>query len=195
MSDKLAWADTVSLCALHGVGVDERILEMWGHLRHAVLFIMRYIEGQHKQEHIDGAQEHLMRYTELVQLHFGMHELCTFQLHTLMAHAPEQAALCGPMAYVAEFWVERFMGTFKSIVKYRSTRKPELVAVNHWLTCQALERMLNQRPDAGRLYDAIHGGRNMDNRAKYDSTEGDCWLSGALTDVSDDDAVVSQPRR
>lgn len=165
MEDRLAWTDTVSLYALHDVDVDPRILQMWGHLRKGVTYFLRYLEGQHKQQHIDDAQQELFEYTKLVQQHFGMHELMTYQLHTTMAHAAGQAQACGPHAFSAEFWVERLMQVFKRIVKYRSTRYPEVTAVNHWLTTQAVERVCIADETASLLYDKINAGRLMSSTA------------------------------
>jgi len=56
MEDKLNWTDTVSVYALKDAVVDERILAMWGHLRAAVVYFMRYQPGQHTEENIDAAQ-------------------------------------------------------------------------------------------------------------------------------------------
>jgi hypothetical protein len=66
MEDRLTWTDTVSLFALHGAGVHPTILRMWGHLRAACMFFMRYWPGQHPEEHIQGAQDHLLAYDRLV---------------------------------------------------------------------------------------------------------------------------------
>ena len=182
MEDRLAWTDTVSLFALHDVDVDARILDMWGHLRAAVIFFMRYLGNQQQQRYIDEAQEHLFQYAQLVQRNFGTHSLMTFQLHTCMAHVAEQAAQCGAPAFAGEWWVERLMQVFKRIVKYRSTRHPETVAVNHWLATQSLDSVRLQHPLAANLSDELHAGRRMDEETGYDSNKGECYLIGKQLD-------------
>jgi hypothetical protein len=82
MDDKLVWTDTVSTFALHGVSMPEVLQRMWGHLRAAVLYFMRYQANQHQCEHIDAAQDHLLKYGRLVQRTWNMQELMTFNLHT-----------------------------------------------------------------------------------------------------------------
>ena len=71
MEDRLAWTDTVSLFALHDVDVNARILDMWGHMRAAVIFFMRCLGNQQQQWYIDEAQEHLFQYAQLLQRNFG----------------------------------------------------------------------------------------------------------------------------
>lgn len=193
MEDKLTWADTVAAYALHEVGVDERILEMWGHLHTATVYFMRYQEGQHEQEHIDAAQEALFQYSVLVQQHFGTNELMTFQLHTCMAHVAEQARHCGPTAFAAEWWLERCMQVFKRITKYRSTRHPECVGTNHFLSVQALDKTASCHPQATALMDIIDPPLGRPTRGARDDTSGDEWLSGPIEDVSDHHLTASHP--
>ena len=109
MEDRLVWTENVSVYALDGVDVDQRILDMWAQLRPAVLYFLRHASGQHKAVHIDKAQQHLLEYARLVGLHFGLHELATFQLHTCMVHLVDQARECGPTAFAGEWWIERLM--------------------------------------------------------------------------------------
>jgi len=92
MEDKLGWTDCVSAYALYQAGVDDEILEMWGHLRKATIYFMRFQHNQHKEEYICEAQECLLQYAKMVQEAFGTRELMTFQLHTCMAHIADQKA-------------------------------------------------------------------------------------------------------
>lgn len=79
---------------------------------------------------------------------------------------------------------------FKRIVKYRSTRHPELVAVNHWLAMEALARCRRENPGVSKLYDELHVGRNMAAGALYDDTAGTEWFSGRLEPATNNaDAV------
>lgn len=186
MEDKLTWADTVSAYALHDAGVDDRILEMWGELRKATIFFMRYQHGQHKEEYIAEAQTALFRYTAMVQDTFGMNELMTFQLHTCMAHAADQARMCGPTAFAGEWWLERCMQVFKRITKYRSTRHPECVGTNHFLAVQALGSVPCCRPWATKLFHLISPAEGRVGGRIRDDTSGDEWLVGPLQDLSND---------
>ena len=69
MEDALAWTDLVASFAFEGVAdVDERITEMLGHLQPAVLYFMRFVDGQHKRDHILKAQWHLLQYAPHQQL-------------------------------------------------------------------------------------------------------------------------------
>lgn len=190
MEDKLTWADTVSAYALHEAGVDERILEMWGHLRKATVFFMRYQHGQHQEEFIAEAQDALFQYTSLVQENFGMNELLTFQLHTCLAHVAEQARKCGATAFAGEWWLERCMQVFKRITKYRSTRHPECVGTNHFLAVQALNSIPCRSPTATKLLDVISPSERS-GRGIRDDTSGSNWLVGSLEDLSDNPAEVS----
>jgi hypothetical protein len=79
---------------------------------------------------------------------------------------------------------------FKRVVKYRSTRYPELVAVNHWMAMEALAVCRQEHPDATQLYDELHAGRDMSAEHLYDNTSDPEWLSGRLTDVSNQAGVV-----
>lgn len=190
MEDKMTWADTVAAYALHESGIDARILEMWGHLRSATVYFMRHQFGQHQEKYIDAAQQELFRYSALVQEHFGMNELMTFQLHTCMAHVADQARHCGPTAFAAEWWLERCMQVFKRITKYRSTRHPECVGTNHFLAVQALDKLACCNPRATRLLKAISPSDRLASRRNRDDTTGDDWLVGAVEDVTSKHAVV-----
>ena len=109
MEDRLAWTDTLAPYALHGVGIQPEIMEMWGDLRSGVEYFMRYLEGQHKQVHLDDAQNSLLRYAIAVEKHFGERVLLTQMLHGSTVHLPEEVRACGKSASRAEFWVERAM--------------------------------------------------------------------------------------
>lgn len=183
MEDKLIWTDTVTNYVLHGIGLDERILTMWGHLKSAVLYYLRFQTGQHTAEHLKEARDHLWEYSKLVQEHFSSNELLSYQLHYCMAHLGEQAAHNGPTALAGEWWLERCMQVFKRITKYRSTRHPECVGVNHFLALQALESMVSLTPLATRLYDAI--APSPRKKSNKDDTQGQEWLVGPLTEVTD----------
>lgn len=190
MEDRLVWADTVAAYALHEAGVDDRIMEMWGCLKTATVYFMRYMEGQHHPTYIHEAQTALFKYTVLVQEAFGSNELLTLQLHTCMAHAAEQAKLCGPTAYAAEWWLERCMQVFKRITKYRSTRHPECVGTNHFLGVQALDRVAFTCPGATALYDHVVARKTKDNTTDRDDTSGDDWLVGPVDEITDSHAEV-----
>jgi hypothetical protein len=165
-------------------------LEMWGHLRKACMFFMHFQPGQHAEENITQAQDDLFQYACLVQAAFGTGELMTFQLHTLMAHAAEQARACGPTAHAGEWWLERLMQVFKRVTKYRSTRHPECTGFNHVLALNTLHHNAAVHPGVTCLLDAVSTGRMMVQSGLYDSTDGDEWLSGRLRKVADDAQTV-----
>lgn len=190
MEDRLTWADTVAPYALHNAEVDERILVMWGHLRKAVMFFMHFQPGQHTEEHIAQAQEDLFQYARLVQEAFDTSQLMTFQLHTVMAHAAEQARACGPTAYACEWWLERLMQVFKRVTKYRSTRYPECNGFNHITALNTLQHNVARHPGVTRLLDVVETGRCLQKEGRYDDTDGAEWLSGKLEDVTTDHATV-----
>jgi hypothetical protein len=179
MEDRLTWTDTVSFFALHDAGVHPTILRMWGHLRTACMFFMRHQPGKHAEEHIQGAQDHLLAYARLVSSTWKMHELMTLNLHTCLVHVPEQARRCGPTAFAGEWWLERLMQVFKRVTKYRCTRYPETTAVQHWLLVQALDDWKLQCPSVSALLDGVQAGRNVDN-VNYDNEPGSSRLIGRL---------------
>lgn len=179
MEDKLTWTDTVSAYALHEAGIHPLIMRIWGHLRTAVVYFMRYQPGQHTDHHINAAQDELLAYARLVQETWNMHELMTLNLHTCLVHVPEQARKCGPAAYAGELWVERLMGDFKRHVKYRCTRYPETTAVQHWLLGQALDDCLLADPSVSSVLDSIRVGRPTSGE-HYDNQPGPCSLIGKL---------------
>ena len=179
------WTDTVSTFALHNADVHPVVEEMWGHLSAAVKFFMRHQPGQHTDEHIDAAQDHLLQYGRLVQQTWNMKELMTHNLHTCICHVPEQAKLCGPTAFAGEWWLERLMQVFKRVTKYRCTRYPETTAVQHWLTMAALDDTRLRFPQVTRLLDDIRAGRPTAEGTR-DSAKGTCWLSGKLSKVDRD---------
>lgn len=187
MEDRLIWADTVSSYVLHDSGIDRRILEMWGHLRKATVYFMRYQPGQHREDYIEEAQRELFQYAALVQEYFGGNELLTYQLHACMAHVAAQARHSGPTAFAGEWWLERCMQVFKRITKYRSTRHPECVGTNHFLAVQALDRTAYCHPRATRITDAISPSGEGKRR---DDSDGSEWLVGACEEVSDCHAEV-----
>lgn len=82
------------------------------------------------------------------------------------------------------------MQVMKRIVKYRSTRYPELVAVNHWLSMEALDACRREHGDVTALYDRLHAGRDMTAGSTYDDTSGAEWLSGCLKDATNSADVV-----
>lgn len=187
MEDRLVWADTVASHVLLESGIDERILEMWGHLKKAAVYFLRYQPGQHQEHYIDEAQEELFQYARLVQWYFGGNELLTYQLHACMAHVAAQARHSGPTAFAGEWWLERCMQVFKRITKYRSTRHPECVGTNHFLAVQALDKIAYSHPRATYLLDAIGACSAARGR---DDTTGSEWLVGTCEDVSDRHAEV-----
>lgn len=191
MEDRLTWADTVAAYALYEAGVDDRIMEMWGCLKTATVYFMRYQEGKHKEEYIKEAQDALFKYSVLVQEAFGTNELMTFQLHTCMAHVAEQARQCGPTAYAGEWWLERCMQVFKRITKYRSTRHPECVGSNHFLTVQTLDTVAFTCPGSTLLMDIISPSERIGRNACRDDTADDEWLVGPVEDISNNHDEVS----
>ena len=193
MADRLVWADIVSAYALHEVDIHQDILEMWGHLRAAVIYFMRYYEGQHKEVHLNDAQTHLLQFACAVQRHFGGHALLTFQLHTCTVHLPEEVTDCRAAAFRAEWWVESGMQLFKCSVKYRAIGRPETTAVNHMLTRFALAEVELRFPTVARLLSAADGVRDMSAGKVYDSTDGAAWLSGATKPVSHSMDMVRSP--
>lgn len=124
MSDWLTWMEVVAPWVLLDVGIDDRILEMWTHLRNGLMYHLRYHPGQHTPERIAQAQLELLKYATLVEEAFGHAKkaLVTHQLHVVVVHFAEQALLWGPLAFALEMWVERLMQEFKRITKYRTTR-------------------------------------------------------------------------
>jgi hypothetical protein len=181
MDDKLVWTDTVSVFALHDVQMPDVLQQMWGHLRQAVLYFLRFRQNQHQPKHLDEAQDELLRYGCLVQSTWNMQELATFNLHTCMLHVPEQVRLCGAAAFSSEWWVERLMQVFKRVTKYRCTRYPETSAVQHWLMVSALEDMRVRHPNVTNVLDEIRQGRIT---CAHDSSEGDSWLSAGVLPAS-----------
>jgi hypothetical protein len=67
MDDKLVWADTVSVFAMHDVQMPDVLHQMWGHLRTAVLYFLCFRQNQHPSKHLDEAQDELLRYGGFVQ--------------------------------------------------------------------------------------------------------------------------------
>lgn len=124
MSDWATWSEVVAPYVLLDSGVDERIMDMWHELRTGLLYFLRYQPGQHTEAAIDDAQNHLLRYAALVERNYGIARkaLVTHQLHVVCVHFAEQARQWGPLAFAAEWWVERLMQRFKRITKYRTTR-------------------------------------------------------------------------
>jgi hypothetical protein len=62
MDDKLVWADTVSVFAMHDVQMPDVLHQMWGHLRKAVLHFLCFRQNQHPPKHLDEAQDELLWY-------------------------------------------------------------------------------------------------------------------------------------
>ena len=118
------WTENVSVFALHEAGVDDRVIAMWAELRPAVLYFLRHRNGQHKAQHIQKAQTHLLKFARLAHQHFGLHELATFQLHTCLVHLGEQAYDCGPTAFAGEWWIERLMQVCIRQLRPRPQRVP-----------------------------------------------------------------------
>ena len=181
MEDRFMWTDLVSVFALDGVDVDKTIREMWGNLRKCVIYFIRCQAGQQDPALINDAQDCLLRYARLVEETWGMQQLMTHNLHTCLVHLPEQAKLCGAVAFAAEWWLERLMQVFKRVVKYRCTRYPETTAVQHWLTLAALAAMRLRHPDATQLLDEIRDSKDRTERSNRDTTDGNAFLLGALS--------------
>jgi hypothetical protein len=182
MDDKLVWTDTGSVFALNDVELPTPLQRMWGHLRATVPYFLRFRQNQHNPQHVEEAQNGLLRYGHLVQRTWSMQELATFNLHTCMLHAPQQVRLCGAAAFATEWWLECLMQVFKRVNKYRSTRYPEASAVQHWLTVAALTEMRLQHPGVTKVLDKIREGRAT---TTHNSMVGDSWLSGWLLPASE----------
>jgi hypothetical protein len=181
MDDKLVWADTVSVFALHAVQMPDVLQLMWSHLRKAVLYFLCFLQNQHQPKHLEEAQGELLGYGCLVQSTWNMQELTTFNLHTCVLHVPEQVRLCEAAAFSSEWWVERLMQVFKRVAKYRCTRYPQTSAVQHWRMVSALEDMRVRHPNMTKVLDEIRRGRTT---TAQDSSAGDSWLSGRLLPAS-----------
>lgn len=199
MEDWKAWVTTTSFLALHSAGVQEEILEMWGYLRSAIVYNTQYLHGQHQERYIAEMQDNICMYAYLAEKAFGQHDLLTHQLHICCLHLPEQTRQCGPAAYQTEHWVERMCGGFKKITKYRSSRYPELAAVNHLLFQAAMADKATARGHAVHAYEKAqkqesamdleaHDAR--DQHAEMDDHEAENFLVGALHDMSTNDEEV-----
>ena len=198
MEDWKTWACDTSPIALHGAGVSDEIMEMWGHLRNAIIYNLIYFHNQHQARYIDEAQDELAAYARLAEKHFGQHELLTLVLHVLVMHLPDQARWRGPPAFSGESWVERLCGAFKVLTKYRAFRWPECVAVNHLLFDSALHELRLSHQNVTKAFDgckekvlsssakAVAGRkRRADLRDEPNENKPD-YLIGALEDFSKD---------
>lgn len=98
-------------------------------------------------------RRHVCRYGKMVEDTFGQYELLTHQLHQCTLHAFQQLKECGPGAFSLDAWIERMVGGFKKITKYRCTRYPEMTAVNHMLFGQRLAECESTSAEVRELYD------------------------------------------
>ena len=74
MEEWLAFVETFSTYLLHelpwkvaDIHVRDMFFQQWEHLRLGTLYFLRYHEGQHTEERIRSAQQHLLDYGCLVE--------------------------------------------------------------------------------------------------------------------------------
>lgn len=171
MSDWIVFLDTVSPLVLSGASFPRKVMQMWIPLRRALLYYVRYREGQHHEVHWTAARNDLLQYAALAEKNFGMHKLTTLQLHSAVVHLTDMVKSYGPAAFRMEFWVERMMQEFKQVTKFRTSCSPELVATNAWLLRRALAQRLgedNNIDSLRRKVDPKSKTRDPPGRDKHD---------------------------
>ena len=138
MSDWLVFITVVSplVCSADSFPTD--VMKLWAPLRKALLYFVRYSDGQHTPAQWNAARDSLLTYARLAEETFNMHKLLTLQLHSAVVHLVDMVQAYGPSAFRMEFWVERMMQVLKRVTKFRTACSPELVAVNAWLLQRAL---------------------------------------------------------
>ena len=196
MSDWIVFLDTVSPLVLSGDSFPKEVMQMWVPLRRALLYYVRYWDGQHTEANWQQARNDLLKYARLAEDNFGMQKLMTMQLHTAVVHLTDMVIAYGPAAFRMEFWVERMMQVLKRITKFRTSCSPELVAVNAWLLQSALTMMAATVPGIDSLYNKIDPKvkkTNPPGRDKHDA-QGNA-LIGKLTPQTDlfEHGMVSPP--
>jgi hypothetical protein len=56
MKDWKPWTTTNSEIALHGAGVQETVMKMWGYLRSAAIYNSQYLQNQQQDKYGNEAQ-------------------------------------------------------------------------------------------------------------------------------------------
>lgn len=186
MSDWIVFLDTVSPLVLSGENFPPSVMQMWIPLRLALVYYIRYWDGQHTETHWKQARDDLLKYARLAENNFRMFKLTTFQLHSAVVHLTDMVKAYGPAAFRMEFWVERMMQVLKRITKFRTSCSPELVAVGAWLLRMALARMAGTMTDVESLLQRVDPKAktaSLPGRDKHDA-EGNV-LIGKLTPETD----------
>ena len=118
----------------------------WKNLRAGLLYFCRVSPLPDIAQTVGDAVSKLRSYAAAVEHHLG-HAHCKFNLHLLLCRLAPQEEARGKVAYSTEYWVENLIQWAKSIVRYRTTKYPELVLVNDMLIDDALARWLVRQPD------------------------------------------------
>jgi len=96
MSDWIVFLDTVSPLVLSGDSFPKEVMQMWVPLRRALLYYVRYWDGQHTEANWQQARNDLLKYARLAEDNFGMQKLMTMQLHTAVVHLTDMVIAYGP---------------------------------------------------------------------------------------------------
>ena len=83
----------------------------------------------------------LRRAAELIQ-ELLPHNECTHNLHVVTQHLREMHIRLGGIPQLIEMWIERLIGEWKGVVKFRTSENPEKVMVNHGLMKAKIEDSL-----------------------------------------------------
>lgn len=140
MEDYFHFTETFSIPIFAGdVLHDERLRQLWEHLRTAVLIALRPLDQTtHPTAEVaaQDAAQHLFEYGALAKTELSENArlLCKFNLHQLVCRLIRQAQRRGHSANFTEYWVEVLIQLLKSNTKYRSTTVPEMVISKTVLT-------------------------------------------------------------
>lgn len=74
-------------------------------------------------------------------------DLCTFKLHLVVRHLPDQELIHGPACYMCEYWVERMVQDVKRTTTNRATHDPEIVYYKDYLIRERLIDWRAEFPD------------------------------------------------
>lgn len=109
----------------------DRHVQLDGHMRQLLdtvlavaRYYLRFLPGQHQEQHLQGVADKSLQYACLVQKCFGVRAkaLVTHQLHMLVVHFPCHVRKWGPAAFLSELWVERLIFDLKAITSGRVMR-------------------------------------------------------------------------
>ena len=173
MYDWIVFITAVSPLVCSGQHFPQEVIDMWAPLREALIYFIRYSDGQHTEERWKRARNNLLKYATLAEKTFAMHKLTTMQLHSAVVHLVDMVQAYGPSAFRMEFWVERMMQVLKRVTKFRTSCSPELVAVNCWLLQRALLRMEANHPGIQELLRRIDPKAMSELRAARDQHDDD----------------------